>query len=148
VEATPADGKDAVETPCRARQSTQETRAMQLEEDSNMKSELIPLSLATIEDMVAELERRLLVCALFVSHIQGKDCIPCADVPSGDREKVYSDTWTAKHPALQAIALIQGIQLCLDSCIGRAPANASIVKTLSRKLQAISAEVENLFGGG
>jgi hypothetical protein len=71
------------------------------------------LSPATIQDMVAELERRGLAVAIVVSHVQAQSYVLSPDVPPADREKVYGDTFHSKHPAFTAAFLCDGIQWCL-----------------------------------
>jgi hypothetical protein len=72
------------------------------------------LSIATAEDMVAELERRGIAVALVISHAQGGSYMPPTDVPPSRRERVIGDSFHDKHPALKAAFLCHGIQWCLN----------------------------------
>jgi hypothetical protein len=76
----------------------------------------VPLSLATFEDIIAEVERRGVACALVVSHVSGRHYIPCPDVPPADREKVYGDAPCRTHPVWTACFLLRGVQWCLSEC--------------------------------
>jgi hypothetical protein len=75
------------------------------------------LSLATLDDIVAELRTRKLDFALVVNHITGGGYIPGGDVQSEERHRVYQGkTFGPQHPALVACDLIDGVQLCLNKC--------------------------------
>jgi hypothetical protein len=74
----------------------------------------IDLSLATAEDMVAELERRACAVALVISHVEGGSYMPSPDMPPPKRQRVIGDRFNSKYPALMAGFLCDGIQWCLS----------------------------------
>jgi hypothetical protein len=74
----------------------------------------IDLSLATIEDIVAELQKRRLEFALFVDHV-AHGSSPGGDVRWEERFGVYSAKKDS-DPAEIANLLCNGIQWCLGHC--------------------------------
>ena len=64
-----------------------------------------PLSLATIPDIVAELERRHYAVAVVVSQAIGEPERPGPDVPPKNRERVYADESLSMSPVQVAYFL-------------------------------------------
>jgi hypothetical protein len=102
------------------------------------------LSAATIEDMVAELERRGMAAALCVSHVMEQHFTPSPDVPAEDRERVYATSWFAKHPAFRAHFLCNGIQWCLHEIDPQSEAQGGVCVHLSNQVRSISIQLEKL----
>jgi hypothetical protein len=76
----------------------------------------VDLALATIDDMVSELERRGLRTAMVVSHGTGRHDLPGADAPPPDRGRVYGAS-QLNGPAEMAAFLCNGIQWCLSEIL-------------------------------
>jgi hypothetical protein len=109
----------------------------------------VDLSLATFEDIVAELERRKVKVALVVSHVSGGRYTPHPELPPEKRETVYADSRTGKHPALTAALLCDGIQWCLNDIIKDAegPEAALLCVDLSRRLHEFKDQLGALYLG-
>jgi hypothetical protein len=97
------------------------------------------LSIATAEDMVAELERRGIAVALVISHVQGGSYMPPPDVPPSQRERVIGDSFHDKHPALKAAFLCHGIQWCLNEI--QAPGTVE----MSRRVRGINNDLRQFY---
>lgn len=78
-----------------------------------MEENPIDLSLATAEDMIAELERRGCAAALLLSQVPGRSSPLSVELPPGGRQRVLS-SGVGKHPASKAAFLCDGLQQCLD----------------------------------
>jgi hypothetical protein len=74
----------------------------------------IDLTLATVEDVIAELERRGLAVAMVLAHASGGFYAPSPDAPPQDRERVVVSRLCGSHPANKAAFLCRGIQRCLS----------------------------------
>jgi hypothetical protein len=109
----------------------------------------VDLSLATFEDIIAELERREVVAALVVSHVLGGRCTPHPELPPEKRETVYADSRTGKHPALTAALLCDGIQWCLDNIIEDTEGVEAALRCaeLSRRLHEFTDQLAALYPG-
>src|SRR5437764_13795827 len=102
------------------------------------------LSIATIEDTVAELERRGMAAALCVSHVMEQRYTPCPDVPADAREKVYATSWFAKHPIFKAHFLCNGLQWCLHEIDPQSKAQGGLCVDLSHQVRSISTQLEKM----
>lgn len=108
------------------------------------------LELATIDDMVAELERRGLGAVLYVNHLIHQRYEPSPDVPAEDRQKVYATSWISSQPGYKAHALCEGVQRCLDEAINHAKSTTAqrvlctelsfLVRDVSKRLQSLILE--------
>src|SRR5262245_20826414 len=108
----------------------------------------VPLSLATAEDMLGELQSRGIAAALVMSHVQGGHYIPSADVPPEARERVVGDSFLSKHPAYKAAFLCQGIQSCLseiEDAKGSTIGQHSMTLLLSGQMKLVQHSLELLL---
>jgi hypothetical protein len=103
----------------------------------------VELNIASVEDMVAELERRGLAVAVLVSHVRRQHYIPSSDVPPADREKVYGGTYS-RTPAESARYLCSGIQWCLSDIRGP-PAEKAQAALLSAQVGLVERGLELLL---
>jgi hypothetical protein len=98
----------------------------------------VSLTLATPEDMLAELNRRGIRAALVLSHVQGGYYQPSPDLPSQDRECVVGDRFLSDlfH---KAWFLCQGVRWCLDDIYDSdvCPNSAERIMKLNRRMLKI-----------
>jgi hypothetical protein len=107
----------------------------------------IELEYATVEDMVAELERRGITAAIVVSHVTVGQHQPGSQSPPGRREKVYGDTTLELHAAYKAAFLCRAVQWCLDEARQKNYANEQLALELSISMKAFQRELRLLLPG-
>jgi hypothetical protein len=106
---------------------------------------MIDLSIATIDDIVEELQRRRIVFALYVSHLKAGSYWPGGDVPSEVREKVYGDTFASKNPLFLASQFCDGVQQALNDVVGGGGRAVSKCVELSSQTHALQKQLHELW---
>jgi hypothetical protein len=109
--------------------------------------EQVKLGLATVGDMVQELERRGVGVAVVVSRNLSDLSQPGRPYSLTD-EQVYADTFCSQHPTFKAALLSQGIEECITETYeaeGADRRTRELCEELSDRLRAVHRDLEKLL---